>query len=604
MFRWVPLNRIVIVLITTCCLGVLPAPGQQTLAQARQQLQQGNTAGALQILKTYQNQHPDDPNVYNLLGMAYAGTGELDHSLAMFKKFAQLAPQKPEAYNNLGATYLRLGEASQAEGAFRHSLSLQPGNVDALYNLGVLLNSRNKYKAALPFLRRAYSSQHSSEVVYQLAVAVAGTGDRASALKLLNSSSPPSGAAGVPWLQLLGVLAMSEGDLTVAEKALREAVRLAPDDHKTLYALAVVLLRSNHTDEGVPMLEKSLDSLPPGERYVRAGNVLAAHGDYDGAIREFERAAKEDPESYDAFYNLAVMRLEKIKDLIGAYQAAERALSLQPSGEIHNLIADIYEARHDYKQALDHYQVAVRLAPESEKYIFDLGIEFILHEDYGAAQKVFRVAQERFPKSARIQLGIGAAEFIGGSHADSVAAFLSAVDADPTYKPAYMFLGAAASFAGSRLPQVLQKLAQIAQMEPKNFEIQYYYGAALVTEMDRTGNLESATRALTVLRRASSIRPGDARTFYQIGEVARLRHQNDEAGRLYEKAVSLDPDYTVALYKLAQLYARQGRKEEAQRLFAMQEAATAKEKQRLYHRTSAIESFILQVRNENNAEDK
>ncbi|MGH9438549.1 MAG: tetratricopeptide repeat protein [Terriglobia bacterium] len=577
-----------------------PALGQQPLVQAQQELDHGRWRAALRLLKSYQVQHPSEPSAYDLLGLAYARAGEMDQSVRMFKKFAELSPKEPQAYNNLGAAYLRLGNAAKAETAFRRSLELEENNnIDALYNLGALLNAEHQYSAALPYLRRAYASQQSPGIVYELAVASANTGDRASALHLLNSVSPPSGAAGVPWLQMLGVLSLSARNYAAANDALEHVLRLAPNDRRSLYAMAIVQLKLNRPAEAAPLLEKSFASLPPETRHIRAGNVLAVHGAFEEAVQQFESAAKEDPGSYDAFYNLAVVRFEGTKDLPAASAAAKQALAIRSSGEAQDLLGSICDTQRLYRQALDHYQQAVRLAPADDKYSFDLGTEVMLHGDYKAALTLFQLAHKRLPKSALIDLGLGTTEFIYGNRANAATNFIDAVDLNPSYMPAYMLLGEVAPSAGSSTPKVVQKLGEIARREPDQFGIQYYYGAALVTEMDRSGNLENASLALTILRHAASLKPDDPRTYYQLGEIARLRHRNDQAVRHYEKAVSLNPDFTEALYKLARGYVRQGRIKDAQLLFAREQKLSSKQRQDLDRRSKAVERFILQIRDAN-----
>ena len=132
---------------------------QNPLSAVRRELDTGRTAEAIQTLETYRRDHPLDPDVCNLLGIAYDRVGDADNQ-SMFQEFARLAPNRPEGFNNLGAAYLRAGNPDQAETAFRHSLALRPGAVDALYNLGALLNARGKYSESKPLLEQAYRLEH------------------------------------------------------------------------------------------------------------------------------------------------------------------------------------------------------------------------------------------------------------------------------------------------------------------------------------------------------------------------------------------------------------------------------------------------------------
>ena len=569
---------------------------QDALSRSRRRLDSGDIRGAIAELEIYRQAHPSEADVYNLLGIAYARSGEDDLSLDMFKAFARRAPNLPQAYNNLGAAYLRKQDAEQAEAAFRHALSLSPQDVNALYNLGALLNARHKYGESRPLLERALRREHSTQIAYEAAVADAGVGARQDALRILNSMSPLPGVNAVPWLRLAGTLNFDEGNLDAASKALEDATSLAPDDEPSRYALALVRLKQNQPDRAIPLLDTALGSLPQGARLVREGTLLANYGAYGQALAKFDQATKADPGSYDALYNLAVLHLEHFKDADGALDAAQRALAVKSTGETHDLLGDICEAQSHYVDALHHYQEAVRLDPDSDKFAFDLGAELLLHENYDAARIVFHAAEERFPKASRIHLGLGTAEFMRGKTAEAVDAFLKAVDLDPQFEPAYIFLGEAFSFSDSRSTDVTTKLAHLAEKKPASFELQYYYGAALVKEMDDGADRAKAGLALAALRRAASLHPADARVYFQLGEFFRVQQNLAEAAQNYEKAVSLDGSFPEPLYKLGQTYTRMGRQNEAREIFARHRQVVSKQAADLDRRAGEIQSFVLKIR--------
>jgi tetratricopeptide (TPR) repeat protein len=576
--------------------GVLAAQRDPALDRARQALDQDDTTQAIALLENYRRTHANDAAVYNLLGIAYGRAGKNDQSLAMFKEFARLAPNTPGAYNNLGAAYLRQQDSEQAELAFRHALRISPQDVSALYNLGALLNARHKYPEARPLLDRAFGREHSSAIGYEAAVAAAGVGDRKAALRILNSLEPPRDQSAVPWLKLTGTLNFDEGKLEDASRALEEAVKLAPDDKELLYTLAMVRLKSNQADLAIPLLDQVLSSLSISERATREGVLLTSYGAYQQALTKFQEAIASDPASYDAYYNLAVLRLEHLKDINGARDAAEHALAIKNTGDLQDLLGDISESQNSFKDALNHYQEAVRLDPGSDKFAFDLGAELLLHENFDAAEAVFQAAQKRSPKSSRIYLGLGTAEFMHGKTADSVASYLKAVDLDPDFEPGYLFLGEAFSFADTRSAEVVAKLAYLARKQPQTFGAQYYYGAALIKEMDQGGDVKNAAPALVALQRAASLRPGDARVPYQLGELCRVQKRFAEAASYYEKSAALDPEFPEPLYKLGQAYGRLGRPDDAKKAFARHREVMAKEEADVYHRASEIQSFVLKMK--------
>jgi tetratricopeptide (TPR) repeat protein len=577
--------------------SILAAQQNNALNRARQALDAGDAAQAISVLENYRHLHPSEAEIYNLLGIAYGRAGNDDQSLVMFKEFARLAPSKPEAYNNLGAAYLRKDSQEQAEAAFRHALRISPQDINALYNLGALLNVKHKYSESRPFLERSFHQEHSSAIGYEAAVAAAGTGDRKAALRILNSLDPPKDQNAAPWFKLVGTLNFDEGNLADASKALEYAATLAPDDKETLYSLALVRLKSGQADQAVSLLDKVMDSLGASVRGVREGTLLASYGAYTQALTKFEQAISADPLSYEAAYNLAVLRLEHLKDVDGARNAAQSALAIKNTGEVQDLFGDISETQGHYSDALNHYQEAVRLDPNNDKFAFDLGAELLLHENVDAAETVFQAAEKRFPRASKIYLGLGTAEFMHGKTEDAVGAYLKAIDFDPEFEPAYLFLGEASSFSDARLAEVIAKLSYLRGKRPQSFGAQYYYAAALVKEMDKSREVANAPRALSALQRASQLKPGDARVFYQLGELCRLQKHMAEAVPYYQKSSALDPNFPEPLYKLGQAYVRLGKQEEARKAFARHKEVMTQAEADVYHRASEIQSFVLKMRN-------
>lgn len=589
-------NWIAVAFVAVLCFGSEPVFAQDVLNRARQELDTDHIPAAISLLEGYLHGHPSDAEVYNLLGVAYGRMGDDDRSLAMFQQLARLAPNQPRVYNNLGAAYLKKGKAEEAGGAFRHALRLSPNDVNALYNLGALLNAGHKYKESRPLLEKALRLERSPPIVYEAAVALAGDGDRTGALRILNSLRPPADDSAVPWLRLLGSLNLDVGDIDAAAKALEQVLVLAPDDKKSLYMLAIARIKSNHAELALPLLDKSFADLPVATRLIREGSLLSSYGAYPQALAVFQQAVQSAPDSYDAQYDLAVVRLEHFKDSAGALEPAQRALALKETGEVHDLMGDICEAQGQYVDAVKHYQEAVRLDPNDDKFAFDLGAELIAHENYDAARTVFHAAQERFPRVARIYLGAGTAEFLRGKTEAAVDAYLKAVELSPDYEPAYLFLGEAFSFSEGRSAEVVRILSRFADKKPKSFGAQFYYGAALVKDLQNGLDQESSERAITILRRAERLKPGDARVYYLLGELFSLRKQWAEAATEFQKSIALDSNYPEPLYKLGQVYLRLGNQNEAKAMFARHREVLAKSEADLYRRSSEIRSFVLTMR--------
>jgi tetratricopeptide (TPR) repeat protein len=105
------------------------------------------------------------------------------------------------------------------------------------------------------------------------------------------------------------------------------------------------------------------------------------------------------------------------------------------------------------------------------------------------------------------------------------------------------------------------------------------------------------------LRRAEQLNPGDARVYYLLGELFRLRKQFAEAATEFQKSIALDTNYPEPLYKLGQVYLRLGNQSEAKEMFARHREVLAKTEADLYRRSSEIQSFVLTMRSSQGVAD-
>jgi Tfp pilus assembly protein PilF len=131
--------------------------------------------------------------------------------------------------------------------------------------------------------------------------------------------------------QIVGLVALEEGDAGRAKEHLRRADKAAPGQPHILNALGVALRRLGEIAEARRVLTRA------GERGLIDGwrnlGVLEANaGDARAAARAYERALKlngDDPASHAGL----AQALELLHDLAGARQHAETALRAQPANE-------------------------------------------------------------------------------------------------------------------------------------------------------------------------------------------------------------------------------------------------------------------------------
>lgn len=143
------------------------------------------------------------------LGQAYLEQGQLELALEKLKKALQLDPKLSSAHTVIAVVYERINDPAQAQFHYKRATELAPKNGPALNNYGTHLCRAKQYAEADKYFARALA-----DPFYQ---------------------APGTAHAN------RGACAMLWGDLDLAEKSLREAVRLQPESAQALYDMARVL---------------------------------------------------------------------------------------------------------------------------------------------------------------------------------------------------------------------------------------------------------------------------------------------------------------------------------------------------------------------------
>jgi thioredoxin-like negative regulator of GroEL len=128
--------------------------------------------------------------------------------------------------------------------------------------------------------------------------------------------------------RLLGLVAFQRGQARDAERLLREAIRLAPDNAKGYDNLAVVLHSLKRDDEALPALRKAVDLAPTNPLFlVNLGNLLGEMARPADAVDAFRRAVAATPDNADIHQRLA-SELLKAGDAALALRHLDTALRL------------------------------------------------------------------------------------------------------------------------------------------------------------------------------------------------------------------------------------------------------------------------------------
>ncbi|MGD9507062.1 MAG: XrtA/PEP-CTERM system TPR-repeat protein PrsT [Geminicoccaceae bacterium] len=166
----------------------LAADPNPTLARALfvARNQNGQQREAVDGLRTWVVDHPDDAGNLDLLSQAMIKQGDYAEAAAMVEQTAQLVPSNPVVLNNLAWLRYELGQPG-AEDLARRAHQLAPGSPEVADTLGWILARSGKLEEGLALLREADSGAQGGnpDIRYHLAYALQASGQNDPARTIL-----------------------------------------------------------------------------------------------------------------------------------------------------------------------------------------------------------------------------------------------------------------------------------------------------------------------------------------------------------------------------------------------------------------------------------
>ena len=248
-------------------------------------------------------------------------------------------------------------------------------------------------------------------------------------------------------------------------------------------------------------------------------------------------------------------------------RAAELVRSLLPrrdTAEMRNLLGNAEEAAGHLLAAAEEFQKAAHMDP-TEAHLFDWGNNLLRLRAFEPAGRVLAEAVKRYPRSARLEVGLGIAEYSRGQYDDAVRSFCAAADLDPSDPRPYVFLGEMYGVSPDLADEVTRRLALLVRTHPGNALGHFHYAMSL-----RKGRADPAApvdlgEVERLLKRAGALDPKLALAPFRLGALYFDQRRYAEAARALQEAIRLQPDLAEARYRLAQVYLRTGEKALAER---------------------------------------
>jgi predicted Zn-dependent protease len=381
--------------VCACLLAISPADAQTAeLARKSQQAHELMAAGkveqALAIYRELVQASPNNPGLQLDLGMALHMAGRDLEAILPLQTAVHAQPDLFPANLFLAAAYMGIGAPEKAIPPLTKAAELQPQNPDLQQELAAALLSLNRFKEA------AEHYQKLTELVPQNPRAWAGLCQCYGALsqeesEKLGRMAKDSGY----WFALMAEARVESQQFKSAFYLCRQALERTPDLRGVHTELAEIYRQTGHSDWAATEQEKE-KNLPAPDCTAKKAECDFFTGHYADAI-----AAAGSHDTPEALY----WRTQAYNAL--ANNAYAKLQHLPPSVESHELTAMLRRSQWRYREEVDEWRQALKLAPNDPEIETQLSVALIQIGDHEAARTILQALEQRYPDSPIINYLLG-----------------------------------------------------------------------------------------------------------------------------------------------------------------------------------------------------
>jgi len=455
---------------------------------------------------------------------------EFAAAITLVERLLQQAPTNLKALNLLGIALTGANRVTEANATFEKALAVDAHFHPARKNLAINEFNRGHLAAAERQFTRVVSELDSDEVAHLY----------------------------------LAEIAVQKDACAKANHHFAKAGQFASSRPDFVLHHGVCLINSGAVPDGVALLN-TLPADAPSQRFDAAVAMGRAQQHADAA-RMFGsvRGSYKDP--YQAGYNQLLMLINGA-DHAAAARLADELLAAEPRrAELQSLAAQAFAKAGRVKDAYDALRLATVLEPTNQDHYLDLAAICTEHENYDLGLEIVGIGLEKNPASWVLQLQRGVLWAMKAQLSQAEDAFETARRMAPDRSAPYAALAMVWMQTG-RTPKAVETLRAEVGRRSRDHVVPYMFAVAVMRSGVDPAAPEAA-EAVAALRTSIAANESFSPAHSELGRLLLKRDDVDGAIAELERATTLDPDATAALYNLAQAYRRKGDRVRATELLA------------------------------------
>ena len=354
-----------------------------------------------------------------------------------------------------------------------------------------------------------------------------------------------------PANELLGLVLTAQGEHAAASPYFKAAVQTDPSSVLARANLAANLAQLDQNVLAEREFKSALRLDPTSyELNHNLGEFYARLGRFGEAVPFLKEAQLIQPSSYSNGYDLALAQM-KAGMLPDAELQIKALLKMRETAELHGLLGAAYEGQRKFAEAAAEVQRAAQMDP-SEGNLFDWAAELLRHQTLEPAIQVFRQGASRYPRSWRMQAGLGVSLLLDEDKESAADALCAAIDLAPTDPRAYSYLAKITAVPPAQVGQILVRFQRYAEAEPRNPQALFYYAVSLWNSAGEQPDSAGLAKVEALLRSTLALDAAFAEAHLQLGLLYSRQQNHTAAVSAYEQAIASNPSLRLAHYRLGQ----------------------------------------------------
>ena len=377
---------------------------------------------------------PDNPEPALALGRFFLRFRRTGEARAQFEALAKRLPDDPRVLVGLGDLAMSDGDVARARTEYEKATSVDPKSAAAWLGQSRVAVEQQRWADARTDAERALALDATvPDGHLQLGLALWKLKDLPGALKEMEAARTSSGNLKVN--VAVGAVLFEQGDLSGAETALNQALKVEPSNPEGNFHIARVHAARQEWTAAIESMRAALDRVPGRASYhYELGRIYKDAKKVPEAIDEWKAAVKLDPKYADAWAAIGEAEQEgqRCDDAIPAY---ESALAADPSRtQLLVAVGDCDAQTNHWPDALARYNQALRADPKLAGLYYRIARAYAEQGDETRAIPFYVRATVTEPSNALAFYHLGYAYKEKGRKREAVAAFKSFLQRSPNAK--------------------------------------------------------------------------------------------------------------------------------------------------------------------------